>query len=129
MWFFLFGNKGYYDCLGYIIMKCPECKTRGAFSVEQERKKFTVYFVPTFQYSKKQFLVCTTCHQRFEVTKELKPKLKKKLISQEELSSLARRRKRKKLVVASASGHYCPGCQSEVTDNMVYCPQCGRKLR
>jgi len=93
MWFFLFGNKGYHDRLGYIIIKCPECKTRGVFSIEQERKKFTVYFVPTFQYSKKQFLVCTTCHESFEVAKELKPELARKIMSQEELSSLVRRSK------------------------------------
>lgn len=137
MWLFLFGNKGYYDRLGYITMKCPDCRTRGVFSVEQERKKFTIYFVPTFQYSKKQFLVCTTCHEKFEVAKELKPELAARLMSQEELSSLIRRKKSKKLatasgkskVVAGASGYYCPICSGEVTENMVYCSQCGGKLR
>ena len=137
MWLFLFGNKGYSDRLGYITMKCPDCRTRGVFSVEQERKKFTVYFVPTFQYSKKQFLVCTTCHEKFEVAKELKPELAGRLMSQEELSSLIRRRKSKKSAtanskskaVAGASGYYCPSCSGEVAENMVYCPQCGKKLR
>lgn len=137
MWLFLFGNKGYYDRLGYITMKCPDCRTRGVFSVEQERKKFTIYFVPTFQYSKKQFLVCTTCHEKFEVAKELKPELATRLMSQEELSSSVRRGKSKRSatasgkskVVAGASGYYCPICSGEVTENMVYCSQCGGKLR
>ena len=137
MWFFLFGNKGYYDHLGYIIMKCPDCETRGVFSVEQERKKFTIYLIPTFQYSKKQFMVCTTCHQRFEVAEELKPELAKRLISQEELSSLIRQRRLKesaigsgeRQLVAADTEHRCPSCENKITDKMVYCPQCGRKLK
>jgi len=133
MWFFLFGSKGYHDRLGYIIIKCPECKTRGVFSIEQERKKFTVYFVPTFQYSKKLFLVCTTCHESFEIAKELKPELARKIMSQEELSSLVRRSNSQRRATGGgkrkAAGHYCPSCQNEVSDSMVYCPQCGRKLK
>ena len=137
MWFFLFGNKGYYDHLGYIIFRCPECETSGVFSVDQERKKFTIYLIPTFQYSRKQFLTCTTCHQRFEVADELKPKLAQRLISQEELSALIRQRRFKEAaigsgdrqLIAEATGHYCPSCEYKVTDKMVYCPQCGRKLK
>ncbi len=85
MWLFLFGSKDYDDRLGDITMKCPDCKSRGAFSVEQERKKFTVYFIPTFQYSKKQFLVCPACHEKFEVARELKPEVARRLASQKKL--------------------------------------------
>jgi len=129
MWFFLFGNKGYYDHLGYIISKCPECQTTGVISVEQERKKFTVYLVPTFQYSRKQYLICTTCYQRFEVAKELKPEIARRLLSQEELSSLIRQGKLRRAAIGSGTGHYCPSCQNEITDKMLYCSQCGRKLK
>lgn len=137
MWFFLFGNKGYYDHLGYIISRCPECETTGILSVEQERKKFTIYLIPTFQYSRKQYLTCTTCFQRFEVANELKPKLAKRLISQEELSSLIRQRKFKEAAIGSGDRHLiadatryrCPSCEYKVMGNMVYCPQCGRKLK
>ena len=131
MWLFLFGNKGYYDRLGYITMKCPECKTRGVFSVEQERKKFTVYFVPTFQYSNKQLLVCPTCHETFEVAKELKPELAKKIISQEEMSAKIRRKMRtasRKKAARDGSRQHCPSCQNEVSSGMAYCPRCGSKL-
>ena len=38
---FIWGNKGYYDFLGYVIFECPSCKTTGIFRVEQVRKKFT----------------------------------------------------------------------------------------
>jgi len=122
MWFFLFGNKGYYDYLGYIVTKCPECRASGVFSVEQERKKFTVYFVPTFQYSKKQLIVCTNCHQRFEVADELRPEIARRLMSQKELSSVMPQKK-------LASILHCPSCQGELTEKMAYCPQCGRKLK
>lgn len=131
MWLFLFGNKGYYDRLGYIIMKCPECKTRDVFAVEQERKKFTIYFVPTFQYSKKQLLVCGTCHETFDVAKELKSELAKKIISQEELQTKIRRRKRtasRKTATINGSQGSCPNCQNIVAGSMAYCPRCGSKL-
>ena len=121
MWFFLFGNKGYYDHLDYIITRCPECRTSGVFFVEQERKKFTVYFVPTLQYSKKQFIVCATCHQRFEVAKGLKPEIARRLISQKGLVSVMQQKK-------LASVPRCPSCEGELTEKMVYCPQCGQKL-
>lgn len=131
----LFGNKNYYDSLGYIIMKCPGCKTRGVFSVEQERKKFTVYFVPTFQYQSRQIITCKTCNQSFEVDKELKPKIAKNLISQKELNSLRRRGKLKELTGSGKKRRskkvakiYCPSCENEVKKGMVYCPQCGVKL-
>lgn len=131
---FLFGNKDYYDPLGYIIMKCPACKKRGVFSVEQERKKLTLYFVPTFQVSSRQIITCSACRQSFQVEDELKPTIAENLISEKELRSLKRRgkltemidsgkRRRKKSTVNS-----CSGCGSKIEKGMVYCPQCGAKL-
>ncbi|MCK5577876.1 MAG: zinc-ribbon domain-containing protein [Dehalococcoidales bacterium] len=131
MWLFLFGNKDYYDRLGYITMKCPGCKTRDVFAVEQERKKLTIYFVPTFQYSKKQLLVCGTCHETFEVAKELKPELAKKIMSREKLQAKIDRRKRatsQKKPATSGSQGICPNCQNIVAGTMAYCPSCGSRL-
>jgi uncharacterized protein YbaR (Trm112 family) len=130
----LFGNKDYYDPLGYIIMKCPECKERGIFSVEQERKKLTLYFVPTFQFSSRQIITCSACRQSFEVDDKLKPKIAKNIISEKELKSLKRRGKLKEIIDSGkrrgrkAAKSRCPGCQSEIERGMVYCPQCGIKL-
>lgn len=87
---FIWGSRGYYDQLGYVIHRCPECGTLGPFSVEQTKKKFTVYFIPTFSYSQKQYLVCTTCQAAFEVNKEAKEELARKIMSQSELSKLIR---------------------------------------
>jgi hypothetical protein len=131
MWLFLFGKKDYYDHLGYVIIKCPECKIRDVFTVAQERKKFTIYFVPTFQYSKKQLLVCGTCHETFEVAKELKPELVNKIMSREQLQIKIERRKRaagRRKPAISGSRCSCSNCQNTVTRNMAYCSHCGRKL-
>jgi uncharacterized protein YbaR (Trm112 family) len=131
----LFGNKDYYDPLGYIVMKCPGCKARGVFSVEQERKKLTLYFVPTFQYSSRQIITCNACRQSFQVDDELKPKIAENLISEKELKSLKRRGILKELtssrvrkLVKKASKSHCPGCENDIEKGMVYCPQCGIKL-
>ncbi len=131
----LFGNKNYYDPLGYIIMKCPGCKKHCIFSVEQERKKLTLYFVPTLQYSKRQIITCSACRQSFQVDDELKPKIAENLISEKELKSLKRRGKLKELTSSrgkrrgrKAAKSYCPSCENVIEKGMVYCPQCGIKL-
>jgi len=70
MFFFLAGSRDYKDRLGYVATTCPECGMRGLFTVEQERKKFTLYLVPTFEYSKKQYMSCPYCLEDFEVAEE-----------------------------------------------------------
>jgi len=131
----LFGNKDYYDPLGYVVMKCPGCKTRGVFSVEQERRKLTLYFVPTFQLSSRQIITCSACRQSFQVDDELKPKIAENLISERELKSLKRRGKLKELTGSSGRRRlrkpakiHCPSCENRIEKGMVYCPQCGTKL-
>ena len=133
---FVWGHKSYQDLLGYIIFECPACKTVGVFSVEQVRKKFTVYFVPTFSYSQKQYITCTTCQATFEVPKELKPEVAKNLMSQEELSTLIREANKevaesessKDKLTTKSSVHFCPSCNNKVAKKSTYCPNCGAKL-
>ena len=84
----LFGGKDYYDPLGYIIMKCPACKVRQVFAVEQERRKLTLYFVPTFQLSSRQIITCSECRQSFQVEDDLKPKIAESIISKKKMKSL-----------------------------------------
>ncbi|NLE90713.1 MAG: zinc-ribbon domain-containing protein [Dehalococcoidales bacterium] len=103
MFFFLIGSKGYKDRLGYIATTCPECRMRGLFTVEQERKKFTLYLVPTFEYSKKQFMSCPYCREVFEVADEIKSQLAAKLISQEQLTAIIRNGQLEKLLTKHIS--------------------------
>ena len=124
MWVFLFGNKIYLDILGYIINRCPDCRVSTPFTIEQERKKFTVFFIPTFQYSKKQFMICDNCHQVFEVAEELKVEVAGNLMKRKELEmELERRRLERERATPR-----CNICNSLISQNMVFCPQCGQKL-
>lgn len=99
MFFFLIGSKGYKDRLGYVVTTCPECGMRGPFTVEQERKKFTIYLLPTFEYSKKQFMSCPYCREEFEVGEEIKEELAKRLITQEQLTAAIKSGQFNKLLV------------------------------
>ena len=81
----IWGNKGYSDFLGYIREKCPECGTDGIFEVHQARKKFTLYFIPTFTYSREQFMVCRACETPFKVPKRMKAEVAASLVTREEL--------------------------------------------
>lgn len=103
MFFFLAGSRDYKDRLGYIVTTCPECGMRGLFTVEQERKKFTLYLVPTFQYSKKQYMECPYCREIFEVAEEIKAELESRLISQEQLTSAIRNGKLDRLIAKRSS--------------------------
>lgn len=125
MWFLLLGNKGYYDLLGYVINKCPDCGHTTAFAVEQERKKLTLFLVPTFSYSSKQYMTCASCRQRFEVAKELKPQLARKLMTEKQVRAVLDEKQAKKL----ASLPRCPDCGEVLTERMIFCSQCGRKLK
>ena len=82
----IWGNKVYPERLGYIIFECANCKKQAIFSVDQIQKRFSLYFIPTFSYSREQYITCTNCQTIFKVTKEFKPEVAKKIISQEELS-------------------------------------------
>jgi hypothetical protein len=87
---FIWGKKGYSDHIGYIIHTCSSCGQTGPFSVYQQKKKFTVYFVPTFSYSSKQFIECGACKAAYEVPKDLKSVVAENLMSQEQLSAMVR---------------------------------------
>ena len=86
---FIWGTKGSVQKIGYLIQECPSCES-GPFAVHQAKKKFTLYFIPTFSYSNKQYLECLSCHDSFEVPSEMKPLIERNLLTQAEFSALAR---------------------------------------
>ena len=85
---FIWGTKGSVQKIGYLIQECPSCES-GPFAVHQAKKKFTLYFIPTFSYSNKQYLECLSCHDSFEVPSEMKPSIERNLLTQAEFSTLA----------------------------------------
>jgi hypothetical protein len=132
---FLFGNKDYYDPLGYIAMMCPNCRKERIFAVKQERKRLTVYFIPTFQFSSRQIVVCEHCREIMQVDDELKTKVAENMISQKKLDSLIKRGKIDHLIGNTPKRRprktvkiLCADCGSKLDSNMKFCSQCGKKL-
>jgi hypothetical protein len=120
----LFGNKNYGDHLGFIVTRCPNCRSDQVFAVHQERRKLTVYFVPTIQYRVKQYMTCTRCVTRYEIAEELKTDIAQRLMTKEQLHKLLGELAGGTALTAPA----CSVCSSSLNTGMKYCPQCGTKL-
>jgi hypothetical protein len=143
------GNKDYHDILGYIIMKCPACGAIGGFTVEQVKQKLTLYFIPTFSYLQKQYLVCGACRSACEVPEEGKQEIARRLMSHKEMSVwlrvLNRRMGKTSRVIITdmpsaesstanalplpAQKMHCPFCSHEIDEGFTYCPGCGGNLK
>lgn len=86
----LIGTSDQVELLGYVIERCPSCGTVGPLGVVETRKKITVYFIPTVPYQKNQMIECKTCHARFLVPDDMKESLRKRLMTQDQLSEQIR---------------------------------------
>lgn len=131
------GDKGSVQQIGYLIYECPSCRTGEIFAVHQAKKKFTLYFIPTFSYSNKQYMECLTCHDSFEVPSEMKPIVERNLLSQAELSRLIARQNQdnepvletpKVQALPSATSTSCDSCGATMSAENKFCPQCGFSL-
>lgn len=83
---FIWGNKGEASALGYIFASCPRCTVEGFLSVLETKRRFTVYFIPTFSYSNKVILACPTCQASWEICGKQAEEIRKSVMSQAEVS-------------------------------------------
>jgi len=63
----LIGTKDYVHERGFFIHECPNCRRPRVFSVADERRKLTIYLIPTVPVRTQQVMECMTCHGRWSV--------------------------------------------------------------
>jgi hypothetical protein len=66
----IFGIKGYISHLAIVMLVCQNCGNPAAHRVEEQTRKFTLFFVPLFRISRKHSLTCTFCAQTTSITTE-----------------------------------------------------------
>ena len=95
------GARDYVEQLGYVLERCPACRTDGVFALYQSKRKVTFYLMPTVSVREQQILECRTCGERFGVPPERREEFANRLMTQEELSA--------RVGAAAARGLPAPG--------------------
>ena len=75
----LFGSKGKQDFKGAYWGKCSNCKKKGAISVFEMSRWFTLFFIPLIPFSTKYYLKCNSCYREWFAEDEEKDMVKEKL--------------------------------------------------
>ena len=65
------GSKGYQKDLGHTqtAIECGHCNNVDTWEIVETGRKFTLYWIPIFPYSKTYFVSCPVCHYGKEIEK------------------------------------------------------------
>ena len=65
------GSKGYQKDLGHTptAIECGHCNNVDTWEIVETGRKFTIYWIPLFPYSKSYFVSCPICHYGKEIEK------------------------------------------------------------
>ena len=66
----IFGFRSSIERLATLLLQCQRCQTPAAHHIRRWRKRFTLFFIPTFTLQKKHFVSCTMCGSDFLVAQE-----------------------------------------------------------
>ena len=153
----IFGAQEEYDHLGYVFLDCHKCKAQALFSIHQSKQRFTVFFVPTFNFAQKHFLRCENCGCAFELKNgPLQNYVASHVLNETQarnylISERARFKENEAKQIIAEYEKYraermaettpiqereyiettlqCRHCQKSISSQMQFCPSCGKKIK
>lgn len=86
----LIGAKDYVQQRGFFIHDCPVCLRPRVFSVSDERRKLTIYLIPTVPVRSQQVMECQACHGRWRIPDSSRRDVMAQLISHDDATARMR---------------------------------------
>lgn len=71
----VWGYRSYLRLLGIVTLVCGSCGNPAAQRLQEATRKFTLFWIPLFTYSRRTHLTCTFCGQTSQVPAEHVPAL------------------------------------------------------
>jgi predicted amidophosphoribosyltransferase len=154
---FIFGAQEEYDELGYVLLDCHQCRSQALFSIHQNKQRFTVFFIPTFNITQRHVLRCENCGSAFELKKGvLQDYVASHILNETQARNylIAERERFKENETKQIIAEYekfrtqkmventplqereyidikmlCQYCQKPIGSQMQFCPACGKKIK